>query len=181
MRDYFVGSLCAIGVFLSSYRGPQRMDQYAGVFAAICAVGVALFPTAPGSPSSMEKAIGLLHFACAASLFLTFAFFCLVLFRKGGVGITATDRKARRNKVYFVCGWTIAACVVLCPAVSLWGPEALQRLDPVFWLESVAIVAFGFSWLTKAEVLPYLWDRQDRDPPDSSEVVLKAGEAKRAA
>jgi hypothetical protein len=29
----------------------------------------------------------------------------------------------------------------------------VKKLDPLFWLESGAIVAFGISWLTKGEIL----------------------------
>ena len=31
-------------------------------------------------------------------------------------------------------------------------PE-LQHLDPVFWLESIALWAFGISWITKGELI----------------------------
>ena len=29
----------------------------------------------------------------------------------------------------------------------------VKKLAPVFWLESVAIFAFGFSWFTKGEAI----------------------------
>jgi uncharacterized membrane protein len=29
----------------------------------------------------------------------------------------------------------------------------LQALNPVFWLESIAVVAFGVSWLVKGEAI----------------------------
>jgi hypothetical protein len=44
MRDYFVGSLWAIGIFLSSYRGEKNFHHVFGIIACLCAVGVALFP-----------------------------------------------------------------------------------------------------------------------------------------
>ncbi len=47
MGDVFVGSLCAVGVFLLSYRGYERKDNIAGDIACIFAIGVALFPTKP--------------------------------------------------------------------------------------------------------------------------------------
>jgi len=31
--------------------------------------------------------------------------------------------------------------------------SALQALDPVFWLETAAVLAFGISWLTKGEAI----------------------------
>lgn len=33
----------------------------------------------------------------------------------------------------------------------LTGDTPVKRLDPVFRLESLAVVAFGVSWLTKGE------------------------------
>src|SRR5215217_9747410 len=44
MRDVYVGSLCAIGVFLLSYRGYGFIDDIAADIAAAGAFGVALFP-----------------------------------------------------------------------------------------------------------------------------------------
>ena len=31
--------------------------------------------------------------------------------------------------------------------------EHVDKLDPMFWLESLAVVAFGISWLTKGEAI----------------------------
>src|SRR2546422_1314512 len=47
MRDVFVGSLCAIAVFLISYHGYEQKDDIAGDLACVFALGVALFPTTP--------------------------------------------------------------------------------------------------------------------------------------
>src|ERR671933_275348 len=45
MRNVFVGTLWAIGIFLFSYRGYERKDDIAGTLACLAAIGVALFPT----------------------------------------------------------------------------------------------------------------------------------------
>jgi hypothetical protein len=90
----------------------------------------------------------------AASFFLTLAYFSLVLFRKTDPTKTATRRKLQRNVVYTMCGYTILACIALVVVVALLpGAAPVKRLDPVFWLESVAVVAFGASWLTKGEAI----------------------------
>src|SRR3989442_7994060 len=47
MRNVFVGSLCAIGVFLLSYRGFDVRDEIAGKVGCLFAVLTALFPTTP--------------------------------------------------------------------------------------------------------------------------------------
>jgi hypothetical protein len=155
MRDVLVGSLCAIGVFLMSYRGYERKDEIAGNVAAVCAIGVALFPTLPAAgATSGDAIISKLHAFFAACFFLTLAFFALVLFRKTDPTKVPTPRKKHRNMVYSVCGYTILACIALITVFELLlSGSPLSRLDPVFWLEATAVVAFGISWLTKGEAI----------------------------
>jgi hypothetical protein len=155
MRDVFVGSLCSIAVFLMSYRGYERADRIAGYLACAFALGVALLPTTPANATATEKAIGVLHLLSAAALLLTLAYFSLVLFRKTDPTKAPTLRKLQRNKVYWVCGWTIVASVALSAIFRLFVPEksAVMNLDPIFCLESIAVIAFGFAWLTKGEAI----------------------------
>ena len=155
MRDVFVGSLCAIAVFLMSYRGYERKDDIAGDLACVFALGVALFPTTPEvSATSQEQIIGALHLLFAASFLLTLAYFSLVLFRKTDPAKTPTRRKRQRNAVYTFCGYAILVCIALIVVVAFIPSDSpLKRLDPVFWLESAAVVAFGVSWLTKGEAI----------------------------
>jgi len=155
MRDVFVGSLCAIAVFLMSYRGYERKDDIAGDLGCVFALGVALFPTTPEvSATSREEIIGSLHLVSAACFLLTLAYFSLVLFRKTDPSKTPTRRKLQRNLVYTFCGYTIVACIALIAVVAFMSSDSpLTRLDPVFWLESAAVVAFGVSWLTKGEAI----------------------------
>ncbi len=81
LGDVFVGALAAIGVFLLSYRGPERTDDIAGDFACIFVIGVALFPTTPEfNPSSLSRVVGGVHLVCAAAFFITLAYFSLCLF-----------------------------------------------------------------------------------------------------
>lgn len=151
MRDVLVGSLCAIAVFLMSYRGYERKDDIAGDLACIFAIGVALFPITPDSGATeLDKVIGVFHLLFAAALFLTLAYFSLFLFRKGEAN--PTPRKLMRNRVYTVCGYGILACIGAMAVILLISPgSAIKRLDPIFWLEAAAIWAFGWSWFTKGE------------------------------
>jgi len=155
MRNVLVGSLCAIGVFLMSCRGYDRGDEIAGILACVFAIGVALFPTTPDmGATSRDKLIGTLHLSFAALLFLTLAYFSLALFTKTDPDKTPTRQKLQRNTVYRVCGSTILACIFFMVVVALPPVKTLvERLTPVFWLESLAIVAFGASWLTKGETI----------------------------
>ncbi|NUM79732.1 DUF998 domain-containing protein [bacterium] len=153
MRNVLVGSLCAIAVFLLSYRGYERKDELAGDFACIFAIGVAFFPTTPVlNATERDKIIGILHLIFATAFFSTLAYFSLALFRIKDKTKIITPRKKLRNHIYLVCGCTILACIVLIAMVSLLSPESpIKQHNPVFWLEAIAIWAFGWSWFTKGE------------------------------
>ncbi|WP_326565500.1 DUF998 domain-containing protein [Amycolatopsis rhabdoformis] len=152
LRNVFVGTLCAIGVFLVSYRGYGRIDDIAGNIAAVAAVCVGLFPTSPVSATATERAVGVVHEVSAAVFFLTLAFFCLFLFTKSD-DPAPTSRKAARNVVYRVCGGVILAALALIVLVGVFFDAATASLHPTVWLESLAVIAFGVSWLVKGEAL----------------------------
>ena len=159
LGNWFVGSLCAIGVFLLSTKGYSRYDQVAGLLACIFAVGVALFPMAPDPPrvpTQQQVDIGRAHWTFAALLFVTLACFSLFLFTrtKRDKGSNPTPQKLKRNIVYRVCGSIIVGSIVLIPVVTHTSiADKVQALHPVFWLESLAVEAFGVSWLTKGEMI----------------------------
>lgn len=153
--DILVGGLCAIGIFLFAYKGKRRRDDLAGDLACIFAVGVAFFPTSPGE---QPTTVGTMHYISAAGLFITLAYFCLVIFQEDDIG--PTDRlKPARNRVYRICGYVIVGCILGIVAVSalrMLGRELPQIIAPVFWLEAIAIWAFGWSWFVKGKGLNIL-------------------------
>lgn len=156
MRDVFVGSLCSIGVFMLSYKGYDRQDDIAGDLACLFAVGVAFFPTAPDDPSQQAKLIGTFHVIFASLFFLTLSYFSLCLFTKTDPEKRPTRRKLNRNRVYRICGYTMlgALAVILFIGVLPNGASAaIKKFKPVFWLEGIAIEAFGVSWMTKGEAI----------------------------
>src|SRR5262249_41169201 len=114
MGNVFVGSLCAIGVFLSSYRGYDWRDVLSGHLAAVFALGRALFPTAQESAATAEQLrISGFHAAFAGGFFLTLAYFSLFLFRMTNENGAMTRKKKMRNAVFLVCGSVILAAVIL--------------------------------------------------------------------
>jgi hypothetical protein len=155
MRSVFEGSLCAIGTFLLSTRGYDLQDEIAGWLACVFAIGVALFPTTPDvAATSRDKIIGGVHLSFAALFFLTLAYFSIALFTKTTPDNNPTGRKRQRNMVYRVFGYTILACLLLIVVVKLPSVNAhVEQLRPVFWLESIATMSFGVSWLTKGETI----------------------------
>ncbi len=155
MRDVFVGGICSIGIFLLSYKGHDRIDSIAGNLACIFAVGLALFPTTPdGDVGTLDKILGAAHVFFAFCFFLTLAFFSIVLFRRTNPAKPPTSQKLIRNGVYLACGIVILVCILGIGIVKLLPADSpVYALTPVFWLEAVAIWAFGWSWITKGELI----------------------------
>jgi hypothetical protein len=145
-RDALVGILFTLAWFFCVYRGYERKDNIAGNLACVFALGVALFPST-GAPWE-----GRLHLIFSAALFFVLAYFSLGLF-------TLTDehptpQKKRRNRVYEVCGWCILACIALIWVYHMFFKHtAVSAIKPVFWLEALALWAFGISWFVKGETL----------------------------
>lgn len=151
MRDVMVGTLCAIAIFLLSYRGYDRRDDIAGDLACVFALGIALFPTAPqGSASNAQVLAGHVHSVCAGAFFLTLAYFSYCLFTKGDN--VSTRRRVWRARIYRTCGVTILLCAIGLGLVKLLPDGSpVHSYSPVFWIEAIGIWAFGWSWFTKGE------------------------------
>lgn len=163
MGDVFVGSLCAIGIFLMSCKGYDQRDALAGHLAWLFAFGVAFFPTTPESGATVrDKIIGGTHLTFATLLFSTLAYFCLKLFTETSKGYEPTERKLLRNTFYKACGWTIITCIALIAIFKLSGLFA--NLKPTLFLESIAVLAFGVAWLTKGEAI--LKDQKPKPLPE---------------
>jgi len=153
MRNLFVGSLCAIAMFMLCCRGYDWQDELAGIFSAVCALGVAFFPTAPDDCATQRQHhIGFVHYTFAALLFLTLAYFCLVLFKMSAKDKIMTRKKAQRNLVYTVCGCVILASILLIVVLKFLSVRYLfGSLGSVFCFETTALLAFGTAWLIKGE------------------------------
>ena len=176
VRGILVGSLCAIGVFLFAYRGYDSWDNILTNSAGIFAIGVALFPTAPVNPSAQGRDIGYVHLACAGLLFAVLALISFWLFTRTDQRIGRTKRKKIRDLIYRGCGIVIALCLALVPIESLVIGAPIQGIHPLLWLEAIAVVAFGISWLVKGETI--LKDKPSGEavtPPGSEPVGELAG------
>lgn len=151
--DMLVGVLFALAFFLVSYRGYARIDSIAANLGCAFALGVALCPTTSDKPF-----IHYAHFVFAVLLFSVFIFFSIYLFRKKSPH--PTKQKKNRNKVYLVCGIIMSACIAGIAACEIFNVNG--NLHLVFWLESVALTSFGFSWITKAEVVFEDQDKKEK-------------------
>ncbi len=156
MRDLFVGILCAVALFLFAYRGYDKRDLIAGNLGGIFALGVAFFPASDclGTATGIK---GVLHLISATCFFLVLIYFSLHLFRMSDKPRSRMGKlKKNRNQAYKVCGLIILFCIILIGVYFLLPDRIIagfEGIHPVFWLEAIALWAFGFSWLTKGEVL----------------------------
>jgi len=148
MSDVFVGALCAVALFMFFYSGYDKWDDWAGNVAAIFAIGVAWFPATEMGASDLT---GKIHLAFATLFFLTLAIFSLLLFTRKGSN--PTQQKLTRNRIYVICGLIMIACLVAIPIYLNFIQNDYQGSGFVFWAETIALIAFGVSWLTKGGTL----------------------------
>lgn len=163
LGNVFVGTLCAVSLFLFAYNGHDKGDKIAAKIAGFFALLVAIFPTDFGGYAGMEcsrltdgenPVANTIHYVSATILFSTFAFFSLVQFTKTDKPGPVARAKRTRNSIYKTCGWLIVICVIGIAVVSFL-PAGIYRkirfLKPIFTLETIALLAFGFSWLIKGD------------------------------
>ncbi|HEY0067190.1 MAG TPA: hypothetical protein VGB46_07505 [Flavisolibacter sp.] len=166
---WLVGALFAVGMFLVSYKGYGK-DYIASGIAGIAAVFIAMFPTnaetmVPAESNLVDvcklfelkehKLRNAIHYGSAAVFFLTLAYMSIFLFTKYDKVDGKTREKKIRNGIFRTCGIIILVAVVLIGLYGLLRDEmrGLARYKPVFWLEWVALFAFGISWLVKGEIM----------------------------
>jgi hypothetical protein len=167
MRGVFVGSLCAIGVFLIAYRYAKWDDIWSTVAGGL-AIVVALFPTPPdrsnGVVTRTQVSIGVVHFVAATSLFLVLGYFCLFLFTRSTAGTIRTPQKQTRNTIYRCAGGVIVAAIVAAGLIALLAPRSVRESwNTLFWCETIAILSFAMAWLTKGGAFRW-WNDPSPDP-----------------
>jgi hypothetical protein len=149
MRDVWVGLIFFLTGFFWSYRGYELADRIAGKLATAFGWLFVVFP--PAKSMNQADIIGNLHMVFAAGFFLTLIYFSAFLFTKTDPSKPPTPQKLRRNVIYRVCAVVMGVSLGL--GFLFYYFPAFIPLRPVFWGESFAIEAFGFSWLVKGEGL----------------------------
>jgi len=164
----FTGTLCAVGLFLISYKGFSLVDDRATNFAGMCAFGIALFPTdAPGNGCSIYSGSfttppPAIHFTFAAMFFVTLGLISIFLFTQSSG--YKTPEKIVRNRIYRICGFFMLLFVALIALIDFTPLKTtLSAYNPTFCLEALSLWSFGISWLTKGELIS--GDRKIQPPP----------------
>ena len=159
MGVVFIAALSGISVLLITYRGYDRNDNVTSSLAAFFLLCLVLFPTHQNHDLTCAKVflkentlrVGI-HYTAAGLFFLTVSYMIYFQFTK--VNTIITSQKLIRNKIFRFCAKLILASIVLV-GIILSIPflnHLLKPYKPIFWLEWVALLAFGFAWLVKGKM-----------------------------
>lgn len=149
----FMIILGSASFLLISYKGYELLDDILLTCSGICGLGICLFPC---SITDAHEKVGtflidnqvsnILHCVFAVVFFGLLAYNSLFLFTKSDGDIT--PKKTKRNIIFQVCGIGMVASftIILLPIpCKMWVTEA------------VALFFFGISFLTKANIYPWLF------------------------
>lgn len=164
----FMIILGSAGLLLISYKGYDLLDDLICTAAGIFALGICLFPCAHGSDrqalvgtfSINMNTSSTLHNVCAIAFFGLLAFNSFFLFTKSSGDMT--PEKKKRNIIFRVCGVGMLASfsLMLLPWFYI----------KVWLVELVALVFFGISWLTKANIYPWLFSEDEYRQVDDDSI-----------
>ena len=148
-RNVLVGALCGIGFFLFFYRGYDNWkrvnwDEWITNIGGILAVAIAFCPTTECGKLDL---MGIFHFIFAAVFFTLLALYSIFVFtRKSG---KITRQKRTRNKIYIACGIIMILSMIAIGIYVMFIESESRKYPVTFWSETIALAAFGLSWLTK--------------------------------
>ena len=150
----FMIVLGSASILLMCYQGYELKDDIILTLAGVAGLGVCLFPcSVDGSAERVgtfmiDKDISnIVHCASAVVFFALLAYNSIVLFTKGDGN--PTKRKKIRNVIYIVSGVGMIASFLLL---------LLPHFHIQVWLvETIALFFFGVSFLTKADIYPWLF------------------------
>ena len=162
----FMIILGSAGLLLFSYKGYGKVDDIICTIAGVFALGICLFPCTLEDLNEVWAELsdinyvgtfqlpyvisGILHTVCAIGFFALLAYNSLFLFTKTSGEMTKNKR--RRNMIYKICGIGMILSFVAMVPISIfkiWGG--------IWIVETVALAFFGISWLTKADIYPWLF------------------------
>jgi hypothetical protein len=150
MRDWFVGSLWAIGAGLLVYLASRRnlADSVISFVAGLLAIAVSLFPTnIIGEPVTT---ISVLHVVCASALFGLLGVICFRFGNRDGRRKDRTETWQRTWRwVHRGCALVVWGAVVTAALATQGAPNT----HAVLVGETLAVAFFGLSWFLKGSEL----------------------------
>jgi hypothetical protein len=167
--ELFTGILSVVAIFLFCYKGHKLRkekrekglsDNALTNLAGISALGVVLFPTSANycigdniRTFISSTNTGYVHFIMAAIFFISLSLMSIINFRRTGDGVSFGKKKY--HNTFLFCGIAMFICIALILIYSKWVETKyiwLDKLNPVFLLETFALIFFGISWLIKGRV-----------------------------
>ena len=150
----FMGILCSASFLLISYRGYTKLDDIILTLAGICGLLIcfcpcwdALAPALVGTFQIPVSVSATIHNVSAIVFFGLLSYNSLFLFTKSNGEMT--KKKKARNIIYRICGIGM---------IASFGILLLPYFRIQIWLiETIALSFFGISFLTKADVFPFLF------------------------
>lgn len=159
----FMIILGSASILLISYKGYGLIDDIVLTSSGIFGLGICLFPCAistitgdVGTFMMDSRTSNIIHHVCAIAFFGLLAYNSFFLFTKSSGEMTR--EKKIRNIIYRVCG------------IGMLGSFTIMFL-PYFprqtWMcEAIALFFFGISFLTKADIYPWLFCDTPSDEED---------------
>lgn len=162
----FVIIVSLLAIFLLVYKGKDRIDFILSSLAGLSALCVVLFPTGnlaakcddidfPYSVSFLKASLFRegFHYVSAAVFLGCLAAMSWFLFTLSDKSPSRRGkRKILRNRIYRICA-VVMVLALLTAFANFRGWVFEGWYSCTFWMEAVAIEAFGISWLVKGEVV----------------------------
>lgn len=150
----FMIVLGSASILLMCYQGYEKVDDITLTLAGVAGLGVCLFPCSIKDSADrvgtflIDKDISnVIHSVSAIIFFALLAYNSIFLFTKGDG--SPTKKKKVRNVIYIVSGVGMIASFLLL---------LLPYFPVKIWLvETIALFFFGISFLTKADIYPWLF------------------------
>ena len=149
----FMIILGSASLLLVSYKGYEKIDDIILTCSGIMGLGICLFPCSVPNVSGKvgtfmieEGTSQIIHTVCAIIFFALLSYNSIFLFTKSSGEMTT--RKKIRNIIYRVCGIGMLASFL----IMLLPPFYIQ----VWLTETIALFFFAISFLTKADIYPWL-------------------------
>ena len=150
----FMIVLGSASILLMCYKGYEIIDDITLTIAGIAGLGICLFPCKIADSADrvgtflIDKNVSnIIHCVSAVIFFGLLAYNSIFLFTKGDG--SPTKKKKIRNVIYIVSGIGMVASFLLL---------LLPHFHIQVWLvETIALFFFGISFLTKADIYPWLF------------------------
>jgi hypothetical protein len=164
MREVFVGTLSAIGVFLIAYKVAERnLDNTLSFLAGVSAIVIPLFPTArPSHRGALtplqdllgESAVKEVHFVASAVFLVSLTVMSFFFGKREGARPPRQGARSPRFWQWFhwACAGLMVAALVWLGVTALAGGPSRSALIG----QTVSAWAFGASWLMKGLELDLL-------------------------